>query len=752
MEAEAERSHKRKSPYSSRQMPPARRNLSPYDASPSSSQAGQPRTRQDYNQKTKDQLFEAETFPARDGFNSQQQPGCPYGDEPPSYCLHAYDAPSSSRPRSSQMPTRLNVYQQPSYSCSSPETIASNTRFPFDQSSFKNTDFRPLILPQIAFGEGEPFLRGYSSEMDRYGISCDQFLRVVDVINVARTPNPEVKLFQMGAGIAGWFVPGVASIGLLAGQAGVGVATAFGHASIVSEALSKANMELFSPNGLKICIITTEDLNTELGISSYGIRDMPYNTSPVDRLSTYGPRIAFVNEILPDRSDMERQDPLAKAGRALNKRANKRKAQDAQERLDKGEKKDKGKRRLFKSYDDIEWLVVKLAPPLNNAAFLVFLATLRSSFAYALPSEVNLRRRDDSKNVTQLQIIPDVDFNFNVMATLATAPYQGADIGEILVAASQIKTGDFESHYKAYYDLATRVHDQAKAIDCKKHPVSARNAIMSLWKQQADAFDKPGRRPTVILGTGYDGSMEDLYHTMGEALLQRGMNAIVYEGPGQPTVRRYQDLGFIPEWERAVTPIVDYALSRDDVDGSKLALMGFSFGGVLAPRAAAFEHRLAAVIALDGVFDFGQAMFKQFGPEITELFKAGKKKEIDEAVALAQNNASMPSTLRWGIDQGEWSFKTHSAYTLLEKSQGSTLKGIVDKIKAPVFVGDGQNDMFFPGQAKELTKQLGSRATYQLFETASGAGLHCQVGGYVLMNQVSLDWLEDVFANQTRHN
>nr|RBQ99388.1 hypothetical protein FVER53263_20094 [Fusarium verticillioides] len=365
MEAAAESSQKKKSPHNSRQMPPARRNLSPYDACSSSSQAGQPRTRQIYTQKSKNQSFEAETFPARDGCISPQQPGSRYSDEPPSYSLHANDAPSSSRPGSSQMPSRLNMYQQPSYSYSSPENMARNTRFPFDQPSFQNSDFRPLLLPQIAFGEGEPFLRGYSSEMDRYGISRDQFLRVVDEINVARTPNPEVKLFQMGAGIAGWFVPGVASIGLLAGQAGVGVATAFGHASIVSKALSKANMELFSPNGLEICIITTEDLNTELGISSYGMRDVPYNASPVDRLGIYGPRIAFVNEILPDRSDIGRQDPLAKAGRALNKRSNKRKAQDAQERLDKGERKEKGKRRLFKSYVDIEWLVVKLAPPMS---------------------------------------------------------------------------------------------------------------------------------------------------------------------------------------------------------------------------------------------------------------------------------------------------------------------------------------------------------------------------------------------------
>ncbi|KAM0080620.1 hypothetical protein ACKRZS_007209 [Fusarium odoratissimum] len=365
IEAAAESSQKKNSTYNSRQMPPTRRNLSPYDASPSSSQAGQPRTKQNYKQKSKDQSFEIENFPARDGFNSQQQPGYCYNDEPPSYSLHANDAPSRSRPRSSQIPPQINIYQQPSYSYSSPETMSTNIRYPYDQPSFQNTDFRPLILPQIAFGAGEPFLRGYSSEISKYGISRDQFLRVVDEINVARTPNPEAQLFQKGANIAGWFVPGAASIGLIAGQIGVGVATAFGHASILSKALSNANMELFTSNGLEICIVMTQDLNMELGISSYELRDMPYNMSPVDRLNAYGPRVAFVNEILPDRPDMGRQDPLAMAGRALNKRSNKRKAQDAQEKLDKGERKDKGKRRLFKSYDDIEWLVVKLAPPMS---------------------------------------------------------------------------------------------------------------------------------------------------------------------------------------------------------------------------------------------------------------------------------------------------------------------------------------------------------------------------------------------------
>ena len=58
-----------------------------------------------------------------------------------------------------------------------------------------------------------------------------------------------------------------------------------------------------------------------------------------------------------------------------------------------------------------------------------------------------------------------------------------------------------------------------------------------------------------------------------------------------------------PDWEKVVTPVVDYLLTRRDVDSARIALYGGSFGGYLAPRAAAFEHRLAACIADAALFD-----------------------------------------------------------------------------------------------------------------------------------------------------
>ncbi|KAJ5986051.1 hypothetical protein N7451_010416 [Penicillium sp. IBT 35674x] len=134
----------------------------------------------------------------------------------------------------------------------------------------RDANFRPIALPQISYGDGQPFLRGYADELGRYGISEGEFIRLVDAINVAIIPNPENQIFQKGANIAGWFMwvktttlypvlankyldrPGAASVALTVGQVGVGIGAAVGHASMVAKHLSKANLDLFLPSGLEI--------------------------------------------------------------------------------------------------------------------------------------------------------------------------------------------------------------------------------------------------------------------------------------------------------------------------------------------------------------------------------------------------------------------------------------------------------------------------------------------------------------------
>jgi cephalosporin-C deacetylase-like acetyl esterase len=87
------------------------------------------------------------------------------------------------------------------------------------------------------------------------------------------------------------------------------------------------------------------------------------------------------------------------------------------------------------------------------------------------------------------------------------------------------------------------------------------------------------------------------------AALERGYNALQFYGPGQGEMLFQRQIPFPPDWEHVITPVVDYLHSRRDVDSGRIALIGNTLGGELVIRAAAFEHRLAAVAADPGFLD-----------------------------------------------------------------------------------------------------------------------------------------------------
>lgn len=419
-------------------------------------------------------------------------------------------------------------------------------------------------------------------------------------------------------------------------------------------------------------------------------------------------------------------------------------------------------------------------------------------------AKTSVVKRSNSSADPMLQLSSDPDFHFELLRTLSLAPYEGADAGEVLVAASKIAPGDFEGYSAAFHGLASRVDAAARAIDGRRHSISARNAfskaasyyraadfflhgnwsdprIEYLWTAQLAAFDAamalmavPGERvtlgagpgdnftipaiffasgrprpqPTLVVCNGFDGSQEEILHGVGQAALQRGFNVITYEGLGQPAVRRRQGLGFIPQWEKVARPVVDYALSRPEVDSRAIVLVGYSFVGFLAPRAAAFDDRVAAVIAIDGLYDFGQSLLSDLGPSLAHLSKAGNATRFNAVVDKALASPSAPTALRWVVQQGMWSFHVASPFEWLSRAAAFGLADLARHITVPVFVADAENEQFFAGQAKVLADKLGPLATYHRFKSVDGAGEHCSIGASVLSNQVSLDWLEDVLSRE----
>ncbi|KND86430.1 2,6-dihydropseudooxynicotine hydrolase [Tolypocladium ophioglossoides CBS 100239] len=413
------------------------------------------------------------------------------------------------------------------------------------------------------------------------------------------------------------------------------------------------------------------------------------------------------------------------------------------------------------------------------------------------------------------QLSSDSEFAFILAEMLSLSNNFGANTGEILRAASQIKPSDFESWHREFKFLADGIHDKAVAINATRFPVSAREAyfrsasyyraadfflhgntsdtrIYSLWNSALSDFDKAiellptvarranvsahnftvpiifykpqessnphstqelddkgyGSRklPTVLVGNGYDGSQEELYHSVGRSILDRGWNFVTYEGPGQPTVLRQQQLGFIPDWWDVVTPVMDYLAKRPDVDMRRVALVGISFGGTLAPRAASREHRLSAVLAINGLTSLFASLEKQFPPKLIDLFNSGNKTAFHHIVLSIMESSSYPTQFRWIIGQSLFAFNTRSPFEWFTRLSKFVADGpLLRNITCPTFVASGENDSSAPGQPEEMAELLGDKCTYNLFKTDLGAGEHCQLGAEAQVAQVALDWLGDIW-------
>src|SRR5205823_2018303 len=133
------------------------------------------------------------------------------------------------------------------------------------------------------------------------------------------------------------------------------------------------------------------------------------------------------------------------------------------------------------------------------------------------------------------------------------------------------------------------------------------------------------------------------------AALRRGYHCLLFDGPGQGRPLIEQGLVMRPDWENVVRPVVDHALSRPDVDPQRLALIGWSFGGYLAPRAASGEHRLAALIADPGQWDLGEAL-RDALPWPAD--QKAKFPNVDPAVVQPILDAALQvPRLRWALQQ-----------------------------------------------------------------------------------------------------
>src|SRR5215469_557308 len=281
----------------------------------------------------------------------------------------------------------------------------------------------------------------------------------------------------------------------------------------------------------------------------------------------------------------------------------------------------------------------------------------------------------------------DQQFWYETLRALGHTAYGGADFGAVVTTAQRISAGLYDSWYEQWAATAQRVEAEARAQLAAGHQVSGRDGLLraaTYWRsaefftRDADpdprgraAYDASvgcfadavalmspavtpveipfegtslpgylyqplggGAAATLIMHSGFDGWAEELHPCGALAAQERGYTVITFDGPGQGRPC-YEGLVFRPDWENVVSPVIDWAVARPEVDPGRIALAGYSMGGGLAPRVAAFDLRIAALICIDGIYDIGRAYTATLGlgADTERRLTAASDPELD---AIAQ--------------------------------------------------------------------------------------------------------------------
>ncbi|MEL0145232.1 MAG: alpha/beta hydrolase, partial [Alphaproteobacteria bacterium] len=129
-----------------------------------------------------------------------------------------------------------------------------------------------------------------------------------------------------------------------------------------------------------------------------------------------------------------------------------------------------------------------------------------------------------------------------------------------------------------------------------------------------------GPKPTIIALPGMDQVKEDVCNPFGNEFIPRGINVCAIDGPGQGACNRDGTWQTENNYEKAASAVIDWLVTRDDVDADSIGIFGMSMGSRWGVLIGAADDRVSAVcgqMANVGSFDM---IFEQAQPNFKRIF------------------------------------------------------------------------------------------------------------------------------------
>jgi dienelactone hydrolase len=248
-------------------------------------------------------------------------------------------------------------------------------------------------------------------------------------------------------------------------------------------------------------------------------------------------------------------------------------------------------------------------------------------------------------------------------------------------------------------------------------------ALLPAYFTDASTAGRPA--PCVIMWNGLDSTKEHMYVSgFSQELAARGISTLMVDCPGSGEALRFLGLTARVESEDWAAACVDYLLQRPDVLPERIGLVGWSLGGYFAPRAAAFEKRLALCVAWGANHNWG----------------AVQKRRLER-------EGENPVPHYW--DHVLWVWGAPDVDTFIARAEAVHLDGVVDQITVPFLVAHGENDRQIPlAYAHRSYDQAvnSPKRELRIFTPAEGGAEHIGLDHLPYVSVVIADWIADTFG------
>jgi pimeloyl-ACP methyl ester carboxylesterase len=251
------------------------------------------------------------------------------------------------------------------------------------------------------------------------------------------------------------------------------------------------------------------------------------------------------------------------------------------------------------------------------------------------------------------------------------------------------------------------------------------------------AADAAQARGTIVMHGGFDSYIEEFYSWM-RYFSDRGYDVVAFEGPGQGAARKKHGLALDYRWERPAKTILDHFALEN------VTWLGVSMGGYFCFRAAAFDRRIARVIASGIAYDY-----MQFPPRIFQwmmfLFFDHFRGYSNRVTLKKMKKDGMH---RWTIENLMYITMTDTPMDAFDVARQMNARNLHSElVEQDVLILTGRNDHFVPFKMHRMQIEALTNArsvTARVFTKETEAHNHCQNGNFSLALSVMAGWMEEM--------